>query len=139
MEQHWKLAKLVVIEAFANLTLSLILGFFIGGLGVALASVAACCIIHVPSRMLLVKKCLPDITLVGFVKCVGRPAICTTTFFPVLYYLKNSHTATTWSSLVLAGGCLTLFWLPIAFTIGLNKQEQVSIKKAVLRLVSSNA
>ena len=139
LEQHASLAKLVAVEAALNLTLSITLGFLLGSIGVAAASAAACCLVHIPGRIALAKNHFPAITLGTLKGSITRPVICVLVFLPVLYYSKTLYSVTTWSSLLAVGSCTCIIWFPIAYAIGLNGKERLVVQKTVLRFGTAEA
>lgn len=128
-EKHVPLAKACILEAVVNLGLSLLLGSVFGKMGVAGATVIACWLVHVPTRIFLSKQTIQIQwhRLASMSMC--RPLICLAAYAPILYFSSVYITGHSWLSLVTAGAFCVVTWIPIAAMLGLTREECQFIKR----------
>ena len=123
-EKHAAIAKFCAFEAAVNLLLSIVLGLRFGMCGVAYATIIACFLVHVPSRILLASHVLsvPFTTILH--KSCMKPAACLLAFTPALVITKNTLPDSQWGHLIIAGIVTQLIWLTLALSLGLKEHER---------------
>lgn len=136
LERHAGIANLIAIESALNLILSITLGLYFGSIGIAAATATACCLVHVPGRLIMCKKHITSLTFKKMAGAIVRPTICLLAFLPVLLFSKLVFSGTTWFSLFLIGLFTIGSWIPIAYAIGLRNHERINIHEKILRMLN---